>query len=406
MPTKHGASMLAVAITLYGLAWATQIGWFYVADSVVWAILLVNLLLPWLGVRGLSAERRITAYSRGRSEGIFEDDTIALAITLHNRSFLPKTMITVQEWCPLAAPGDSEQRFLIGTVAPRGQVVAGYQVRCHQRGVYGFGPLRVQTFAPFGLFRARRSLAAPLEATIYPQVLPVEAAFNEGLLHGEAPDTSPPGPSGEFRGTRQFQRTDYLRNIHWKNSAKRGELMVKEFDQTPQGEVRLAFNPGVDLGEGRENTLEYAIKIAASLARRSLLDGRPFRMFPAGPSGTTASWHGVLEHLARLKSGPDAAIEELLGHRSATGVSVIVVSAADGETLDKFRRENVLGRRMVAVILEGFGQREEPRAGESLSRQGVSVVSCKVGRLPDALAALGKAMSLRGAEARRQPSRT
>ena len=54
----------------------------------------------------------------------------------------------------------------------------------------------------------------------------------------------------------------------------------------------MAFNPEIDVGQGRDTTLEYAIKIAASVARRSFLDGRPFRMWPAARDGGVDTWPG------------------------------------------------------------------------------------------------------------------
>ena len=152
---------------LYGLAWMTSIGWFYIADSIVGGILLVNLTLPWISLRGMSAGRRPS--SSHRSRGIFEDDAIAITIELSSRSVLPKSFIVVQEECPVAPPDAGPFDFLIGTIGPWGRVQASYDVRCYKRGVYSFAPVRLQTSAPFGLFRARRTVPAPLEVTIYPK---------------------------------------------------------------------------------------------------------------------------------------------------------------------------------------------------------------------------------------------
>ena len=54
------------------------------------------------------------------------------------------------------------------------------------------------------------------------------------------------GFSVEYSDHRDYQPGDYLRNIHWRNSARRGKLMVKELDRPPQGEVYVAFSPRID----------------------------------------------------------------------------------------------------------------------------------------------------------------
>ena len=395
--------MLVVGVVLYGLAWQTQIGWFYVADALVVAIFVVNLPLPWLAMRGLSARRTVENRGAGTSD-LFEDDTVGLAIELRNTSLLPKSLITIRERCPLAAPANVEQGFLIAALAPRGRISAGYQVECYHRGVFKFEPIEVETSAPFGLFRARRTLEAPLELTVYPMVLPMGTTFNPGYLQGHTPDNSPPVTSGKFRGSREFQRGDRLRNIHWRNTARSGRLMVKEFDRTPQGEVRLAFNPGFESGNGRDTTLEYAVKIAAGVARRCFLDGRPFRMWPTGPEGGPTTWHGVLEHLARLESRTDDSIPQLLSHRGLPGVSVMVVSAGDRNTLTSLQQQPFRAGHMVAVLLEGFGPREDEEAAdaaEALGRMGMTVVPCRIGELRDALESVGRMMEAPESASRR-----
>ena len=385
--TKRGLSLLVVAGTLYGLAWLTHIGWFYVVVSPVLAALLVNLLLPPLTIRGLVAERRLEGHRDGRHLEIFEDDTVAVEIRLSSRSLLPKIVVTLHDDCPLAAPGEEPQGYLIGALRPRGSAVASYKVRCYRRGLYSFRPLRVGTAAPFGLFRSRRTITAPLEATVYPKVLPVEASPYQGALQGDSPSLRVPGPIGEVRGSREFQHSDHLRNIHWRNSARRGKLMVREFDQPPQGELRIAFNPGVDLGKGRDTTLEYAIKIAASLAQRSFREGWPFRIWPGWTKANRTTWHGVLEHLARIQAEPESAVAELIACKGLPGISVIVVSAADEDSI-RLLRGLQSPDYLTVVMMEGFDSGEDTGAREKLANLGLRVVPCKLNGLRRALAAL------------------
>ena len=358
--------MLVVAGTLYGLAWLAHIGWFYVVVSPVLAALLVNLRLPPLTIRGLVAEHRLEGHRDGRHLEIFEDDTVAVEIRLSSRSLLPKIVVTLHDDCPLAAPGEEPQGYLIGALRPRGSAVASYKVRCYRHGLYSFRPLRVQTAAPFSLFRSRRTITAPLEATAYPKVLPVEASPYQGALQEDSPSLRVPGPIGEVRGSREFQHSDHLRNIHWRNSARRGKLMVREFDQPPQGELRIAFNPGVDLGKGRDTTLEYAIKIAASLAQRSFREGWPFRIWPGWTKANRTTWHGVLEHLVRIQAEPESAVAELIACKGLPGSSVIVVSAADEDSI-RLLRGLQSPDYLTVVMMEGFNSREDAGAREKLA---------------------------------------
>ena len=169
--------------------------------------------------------------------------------------------------------------------------------------------------------------------------------------------------------------------------------MVKQFDRTPQGEVRVAFNPGVDLGPGRETTLEYAIRIAASLAQHCFREGRGFRMWPGPAKANLTSWRGVLEHLARIQAEPQSSVGELLHYAHLPGVSVIVVAAADEDTLRLLRQHRHSSPNLTVVMTQGFDSQEDGSAGDKLANVGLNLVPCKINELPQALAALGRALS-------------
>ena len=309
VPTTRGVVVCVTGAVLYGLAWVSQIGWFYIADALVWGLLLVNVPLPWLNLRGLSAQRGMGAhktYDGAKQTDIFEEDVVGLAIRIHNRSLFPGFLITLEEHCPSAAPDEKALVPFIGSTAPRSIVTVEYHIRCYQRGIHIFPPLKVETSAPFGLFRALRTIRAPLEVMVYPQVLPMDTTSAQGALLGQLAESNLLWPSGELRGSREYQPGDQARNIHWRNSARRGRLMVKEFDEVPRGDVCLTFNPGWVHGESRDNTLEYSVKIAASLAHWCFQGGRPFRMWPPGDEPKLSTWHAVLEYLARVDTTTEA----------------------------------------------------------------------------------------------------
>lgn len=389
-PTGGGIAMIIVAAALFGLAWHTHIGWFYVADAAVWATLVINLPLPFLTLRALSAQRFVLSRGTGPSSDIFEDDAITIAIDLRSRSLFPKLFISMTEQCTLASPEEREQMFLLAALAPRGRAQATYLVQCYRRGVFSFAPLQVSTSAPFGLFRARRRLAAPLEVLVYPQVLPMHATLGQGHLLGQRLASTVPHVSGELRGSREFQRGDLLRTLHWRNSAKRGQLMVKEFDRLPQGDVSFAFNPSIDLGEGKDTTLEYSIKIAASLARDCFLSGKPYRMWPGTDNdGSFDDWHAVLDYLARLQPSDDPALHDSLARVSHGGAVVVALSAADRQGISLLARQHDHSNRPIAVLLEGFGPGEDPNAFDLLLRAGWQAVRCGPGDIATALNDLG-----------------
>ena len=405
VPTTRGVVTFVTAVVLFALAWQTRIGWFYVVDAAIGGILLVNALIPWLNLRGLSARRWVARYSGGAdtARDIFEGDTIELGIEVSSRFILPKLFLVLEEECPLADPEEADTDFLIDALGARGRAQVTYAVEPYQRGVYSFGPLRLQSTAPFGLFRSRRTLSAPLEVTVYPESAPLGGLPHGGFLQGQLLESGPPRPSGEVRGSREYQPGDQSRAIHWRNSARRGHLMVKEFDQVPEGEVRVAFNPSLKAGEGRESALEYGVRVAASVAHQAVREGRPFRLWTSARGGTFPTWHATLEYLARVeppgeKDAAEPAIDALLRAPQGTGTSVAILSAADDKALQTIRRSGgVYGRRLTVVVLEGFDPAaEDASAVDQLVDLGLAVIRCRPGALREAMALIGRRPSRQG----------
>jgi uncharacterized protein (DUF58 family) len=317
---------------------------------------------------------------------------------------LPKLFLVLEEECPLADPEETDTDFLIDALGARERVQITYVVEPYRRGVYSFGPLHLQSTAPFGLFRSQRTLSAPLEVTVYPESAPIGGLPHGGFLQGQLLESGPPRPSGEMRGSREYQPGDQSRAIHWRNSARRGHLMVKEFDQVPEGEVRVAFNPSLAAGTGRESALEYGVRVAASVAHQAVREGRPFRLWTSARGEIFPTWHATLEYLARVQppgetDAAESAIDALLRAPQGTGTSVAILSAADDEALQTVRQSGAAyGQRLTVILLEGFDpQAEDASAADQFVGLGFTVVRCRPGALREAMALIGRRPSRQGA---------
>ena len=193
-------------------------------------------------------------------------------------------------------------------------------------------------------------------------------------------------------GAREFQTGDQLRSIHWRSSARRGQLMVKEFDDAPRSDVHLAFNPAMGGGDDRENPLEYSIRIAASLARLCFQEGRAFRMSPSPWDGPAPSWRDLLEYLARLEPGEPSSLWDALDNANPAVTTLMVVSAADKDALGLLAgRLQGRGPRLT-ILLEGFGESEDCSSAAGRLAGGMAVVRCRKGELKETLESLTTAL--------------
>ena len=77
-------------------------------------------------------------------------------------------------------------------------------------------------------------------------------------------------------GLREFQPGDPLKRIHWLSSARRSQLLVKEFDLEPTANLWIALDldRSVQAGHGDESTEEYGVKIVSSLAHQFVRDNK------------------------------------------------------------------------------------------------------------------------------------
>ena len=384
-PTRRAFFVAAAGLVLYLLAWRSVVGWFYVANAMVWAVLLLNLVAPVWNLRGLQVTRRLRAKTTG---DIFENDTVEIELEISNTGLTPRFLFTAIERCPLASPDRENKRFLVGVVPPRASVVARYSEQCYQRGKHSFGAVVLETSAPFGLFRARRRVHVPLDVLVYPEVLPFEGIRTASVPADGRNLPSPQARStGEFRGTREYQSGDSLRAVHWRSSARHDELVVKEHDRSPETEVTVAFDATKSFGVGKETTLEYSIKLAASIARACFLQGAPFSMTPPGPKEFT-SWRAVLSYLALLRLGQVPALPDSLSAGMSSGRLVAIVPLADGASIKALSRVPP-STVAAAVILRGFAPDQERSSDlDALEHVGVRLITCAPGDIAGTLESL------------------
>ncbi|MEX1021215.1 MAG: DUF58 domain-containing protein [Litorilinea sp.] len=148
-------------------------------------------------------------------------------------------------------------------------------VECHQRGVYRLGPYELLLADPFGLLGLQLLFPKEEVIVIYPQIVQ--------LQHGKFPHGQSTGIDRRRRSilgstpaysVLDYQPGDSLRRIHWRVTAHRGRLMVRELETEPTGDIWIVLDlwAAAQLGDGPRGTLEFGIVAAASLAA-SLLSG-------------------------------------------------------------------------------------------------------------------------------------
>jgi uncharacterized protein (DUF58 family) len=396
--TRMGAGFIAGGIVLYLLGGLTQIGWFYLMDAVVWGLVVLSVFVPWWSLRSLSVERQVMLplpYGRGHfTDSPREDESLAMRLRVRNHGRLTRHFLKIVDACPLEDPNSSPRVFLLPMIGARSTVDFSYVATCYRRGRYTASTVVLETAAPVGLFVRRRFLELPLNVTVYPHYYEMDGAPLVGETWADQGYGAKSRSAAEFYGSREYHHGDPLKFIHWRNTARLGQLVVKEFEEPSQVSVAIAFDTGREWGTGRESTLEYAIRVAASLAHRCSDSGQPISILAGPAPPLRAHWSDAIEYLAGLEVGSGPGLEELVARAEPGQGLVAVVPSHEtglGPTLARLARRR---GRLVVVLLDGFSPKEEsPAVHSTLSTGGVKLVRCPLGGLKDALDALAQALS-------------
>jgi uncharacterized protein (DUF58 family) len=214
---------------------------------------------------------------------------------------------TVTDALPSGLDGSVERspaarRARSGDGATLDAVVGGdpvsYEVRYRARGEHELGPLSVVATDLLGLARREVVAAGTDSVLVYPPVRRLSKSATRELA--ALFDPEPAARRDEFDHLREYARGDSLRDVHWKSSAKRGDLIVKEYlAETDAESVHLSAG-------GARAAADRMAEAAATLAVALVRAGVPVTL--STPSGVVEAGPGdekrPLEHLARAAGGP------------------------------------------------------------------------------------------------------
>ena len=161
-------------------------------------------------------------------------------------------------------------RFVVDRIGFGWRHKLGYQIRSEIRGRFDIGPMRVTVADPFGLVELNRAFQSTVPFTVTPRVVPLPSTPLTGnaTSSGDSRPRAFLGGSAEDVTVREYRRGDELRRVHWRSSARLGELMVRREEQPWQARatVFLDNRRSVHRGQGAGSSFEHAVVVAASVA--------------------------------------------------------------------------------------------------------------------------------------------
>jgi uncharacterized protein (DUF58 family) len=300
-----GQKIVLALLALSVIAGLATGGKLYYRLSVFWVLLFFG---SWLwsvfSLRSLQFTRSARSL-RAQVGQVFEE-----RFELQNLNRIPRLWTEIRDQSPL--PGADGSRVLTQLGGKQGRSYLS-RVRLVRRGVFPLGPTIIATGDLFGLFPVERSIAEKDSLLVYPMMVDVRGFPNPpGLLPGgEALRRRTHQVTPNAAGVREYSTGDPLNRIHWLSTARRGRLIVKEFELDPLADVWIFLDaaanvqaelpqPGIDMNlrdlwtrSGKislpPSTEEYGVSAAASLVRDYLRRGRAVGFVCAGQHLTLIS---------------------------------------------------------------------------------------------------------------------
>lgn len=208
---------------------------------------------------------------------------------------------------------------LFTRVPPRQERSAAYRIEPAERGRFQFGPLRVTCGFPLGLVQRSFALGETQSLTVYPRIGQLTPAWHARFSRGSQASDRAPARTGvfdeEFQRLREYRGGDNPRAIHWRTTARRNELMVREYQHHRDPEIWLVLDlwqPARPSDEDRRR-VELAVSFAATICAEQAHDGQSAQLqlfvcgkapAPAGHIGASHPLRSLLDQLALAEAGP------------------------------------------------------------------------------------------------------
>lgn len=258
--------------------------------------------------------------SRAVPRRVMSGELFAVEVTLRNlRPWMSLWMMQVRDM--ISGAGELlEPTNLFTSVPPNGRQTGHYTLRLRHRGEYRFGPLRLSSRFPLGLIERGQIYPMPDRVLVYPRVGRLTRSAQQHLLGAAELSSERRARSGvfhdEFHHLREYRAGDNPRAIHWRTSARRGSLILREFEQNREQHLCLLLDlwqpTNAITADDRERT-EWALSLAATICLEQRRLARDSRLSLYGDGRQTLIWEGrataaslesLLDELAVIAPGP------------------------------------------------------------------------------------------------------
>ena len=363
--TVTPAGWLVVAAALVLLPAGLVLGWVELILAGLLGATLLVLALPFLrGGRAYSVDftlpvDRVVAGSE--VTGQLRITNVSRRLELPGRVDVPIGAGLTDVHVPLLRPGHVHEEAV--------------SVPAYRRGVIDVGPVTTVRSDPLGVLKRELAWADVHRLFVHPVTvsIPSTSAGFVRDLEGN-PTTDVVDSDISFHAIREYAPGDGQRHIHWKSTAKTGQLMVRQFEETRRSRLVIALS--LNDGEyGSDDEFELAVSAAGSLGVRAIRDGRDLAVVASEEipeiaraavrsirSLTIVSTRTLLDDLSAIAKSPRAmSIEQVCALASQVVPDISIAFIVCGSTVTTKRLQALAlafpqGVAVVAVLCDPEGK--------------------------------------------------
>jgi uncharacterized protein (DUF58 family) len=311
-------------------------------------------VLPVLSALGAGRARyRLSCARRVIPARVPVGQPAEMAIRLTNLSRLRTGLLLAEDTLPYAL--GSKPRFVLDGIGGGGAREFRYQVRSDARGKFVIGPLRVRVADSFGLVEINRAFASTSTLTVTPKIIPLTRPQVPGSWLGDDGRASIAATGDDDVAPRAYQTGDALRRVHWRSTARYGELMVRREEQHWRNTATLFIDTRRQ-AHPTTASFELAVTVAASVGVHLAGEGFDAQLITdAGVIPCTGQFQdALLDALAVIRPSREATLHLGTSALRAGGGQVIAVL---GRLTAEQAREIAATRRgavpAMALVLAG-----------------------------------------------------
>jgi uncharacterized protein (DUF58 family) len=294
--SRRTVVVILVALAFLAIATTIRSGWLYLVASVLLASVPIELFGAWSSVRRIVLKRECPPE-------VFEGEQFTVRVEIRNKGRLRSNLVTVSDhqfvrpkrgrmfqemalrraafkafmsevdWAEVeAAAARMEAReatVVAESIPPGSSVEINYSLTAPRRGIHEQAEMLVGSGGLLGGASVARHIILPSRLVVFPRVTPLDNFPFDPTTSVAPSETYEWGRKGigqDYYGVREYVRGDSLRHIHWRTSARHGQLIVKEYQQDYRPSAGMAVvlvEP--ELGDEDTNSMEDGLRATASI---------------------------------------------------------------------------------------------------------------------------------------------